>query len=173
MFLPSGGIIQNFGSVQEVLFLEVALTENWLIFVTRGGKTWPSWQLVGAILGVDALATIFAAFGWLSGSPNEAFTTPHGTFVETQNGWVDIVTIVVVWAYSIGVTIVIAIVYYLLNRIPWIDRLGRKTRSRKDTEIENILAHIQKLALEHEHDHRTGKSRYTLATKAAEEEDEE
>jgi H+-transporting ATPase len=27
MFLDSGGIIQNFGSVQEVLFLEVALTE--------------------------------------------------------------------------------------------------------------------------------------------------
>lgn len=27
MFLPSGGIIQNYGNVQEVLFLEVALTE--------------------------------------------------------------------------------------------------------------------------------------------------
>jgi H+-transporting ATPase len=27
MFLSSGGIIQNYGSVQEILFLEVALTE--------------------------------------------------------------------------------------------------------------------------------------------------
>ena len=27
MFLDSGGIIQNYGSVQEILFLEVALTE--------------------------------------------------------------------------------------------------------------------------------------------------
>jgi H+-transporting ATPase len=27
----SGGLIQNFGSVQEVLFLEVALTESWII----------------------------------------------------------------------------------------------------------------------------------------------
>lgn len=27
MFLRSGGIIQNYGSVQEILFLEVALTE--------------------------------------------------------------------------------------------------------------------------------------------------
>ncbi|RJE17000.1 Plasma membrane, partial [Aspergillus sclerotialis] len=36
LFLPSGGIIQNFGSIQLILFLEVALTENWLIFVTRG-----------------------------------------------------------------------------------------------------------------------------------------
>lgn len=33
MFLSSGGIIQNWGSVQEVLFLEVALTE------VSGGKT--------------------------------------------------------------------------------------------------------------------------------------
>ena len=50
LYLPSGGIVQNFGNIQEILFLEVALTENWLIFVTRGGKTLPSWQLVGAIL---------------------------------------------------------------------------------------------------------------------------
>lgn len=61
-------------SVQEILFLEVALTESWVILITRmaqgpdsGPFVWPSWQLVGAILGVDALATIFALFGWLSG----------------------------------------------------------------------------------------------------------
>lgn len=29
-------------SVQEVLFLEVALTENWLIFITRTGKASPA-----------------------------------------------------------------------------------------------------------------------------------
>lgn len=28
LFLPNGGIIQNFGNIQEILFLEVALTEN-------------------------------------------------------------------------------------------------------------------------------------------------
>jgi H+-transporting ATPase len=68
-------VVQNFGSVQEIIFLEVALTENWLIFITRtsqgknsGGYTRPSWQLVGAVLGVDVIATIFALFGWLSGS---------------------------------------------------------------------------------------------------------
>ncbi|KAK8059050.1 PMA1-H+-transporting P-type ATPase, partial [Apiospora phragmitis] len=63
MFLRSGGIIARFGSIQEVLFLQVSLTENWLIFVTRGGKTWPSWQFVFTILGVDALPTIFCLFG--------------------------------------------------------------------------------------------------------------
>ena len=63
-----------FYSVQEILFLEVALTESWVILITRlatgpdsGGFVWPSWQLVGAILGVDILATIFALFGWISG----------------------------------------------------------------------------------------------------------
>lgn len=50
LFLPNGGLIQNFANVQELLFLQISLTENWLIFVTRGGETWPSWQLC-----VDAL----------------------------------------------------------------------------------------------------------------------
>ncbi|KAA1470486.1 plasma-membrane proton-e [Dentipellis sp. KUC8613] len=68
LFLTDGGIIQNWGSVQEILFLEVALTENWLIFVTRGAGTWPSWQLVAAILGIDIIASIFAIFGWISGA---------------------------------------------------------------------------------------------------------
>jgi H+-transporting ATPase len=31
LFLDSGGIIQNFGSTQEIIFLEVALTESWVI----------------------------------------------------------------------------------------------------------------------------------------------
>ena len=34
-----GGIIQNYGSIQEILFLEVALTESWLILVTRSKST--------------------------------------------------------------------------------------------------------------------------------------
>ncbi|KAF2836420.1 plasma-membrane proton-e [Patellaria atrata CBS 101060] len=170
MYLPNGGIIQNFGSVQEILFLEVALTENWLIFVTRGGKTWPSWQLVGAILGVDALATIFCLFGWLSGDP--IINNPIDVARQRQDGWVDIVTVVVVWAYSIGVTIVIAIVYYLLNRIPALNDLGRKTRSRKDAQIENMIAHFQKFALEQEIDE-SGKSRFIIATKASTEEDDD
>jgi H+-transporting ATPase len=99
MFVNSGGVIQNWGSVQEILFLEVALTEvstgeitvrlvrrtdaychkNWLIFVTRGTGTWPSWQLVGAILGIDILASIFALFGWLSGP------APHNGSVYIPN----------------------------------------------------------------------------------------
>ncbi|KAI0853585.1 plasma-membrane proton-e [Daldinia vernicosa] len=173
MFLTSGGVVQNFGSIQEVLFLEVALTENWLIFVTRGGQTWPSWQLVGAVLGVDAIATIFALFGWLSGSGGGVMeTTPHTSFVNSPNGWTDIVTVVVVWAYSIGVIIFIAIVYLALNSFSWINNLGRTDRNKKDTLIENIIGHINKLAIEHEPDPKTGRDKYFIVEKtAAEEED--
>jgi len=35
LYLPNGGIIQRWGAPQEILFLEISLTENWLIFVTR------------------------------------------------------------------------------------------------------------------------------------------
>ncbi|KAN0105177.1 plasma-membrane proton-e [Russula decolorans] len=137
MFLSSGGIIQNFGSVQEVLFLEVALTENWLIFVTRGTGTWPSWQLVGAILGIDILASIFALYGWLSGpAPN--------------NGHTDIVTVVKVWAYSFGVTVVVALVYFLLNKISFLDRLGKKMRGTKNEKREDFLTNLRRLTLVHE-----------------------
>ncbi|KAF2640694.1 plasma-membrane proton-e [Massarina eburnea CBS 473.64] len=170
MFLPNGGIIQNFGSVQEILFLEVALTENWLIFVTRGGKTFPSFQLIAAIFGVDVVATLFCIFGWLSGDLYQ--TDPNGTFNQRADGWVDVVTVVIVWCYSFGVTIVIAIVYYLLEQVPWLNNLGRKDRSNKDPAIENMIAALSKLALEHGTD-KHGVTRYTLAARAAEEEDDE
>ncbi|KAG2413881.1 plasma membrane ATPase [Aspergillus terreus] len=169
LFLNNGGIIQNFGSPQEILFLEVSLTENWLIFVTRGGKTWPSWQLVGAIFVVDVIATLFCVFGWLSGDYVQTSPPSHAEF--SVNGDVDIVTVVVIWAYSIGVTIIIAVVYYLLTIIPALDNLGRKNRSKADTKLENMLTQLSKLAIEHEVDEH-GKSRYTLGAKAEVEEDE-
>ncbi|KAJ9217626.1 hypothetical protein DTO166G4_808 [Paecilomyces variotii] len=170
LFLPNGGIIQNFGSPQEILFLEISLTENWLIFVTRGGKTWPSWQLVGAIFVVDVLSTLFCVFGWISGDFEQ--TDPADRAVFSIHGDVDIVTVVVIWAYSIGVTVIIAVVYYILTNIPALDNLGRKDRSRADTHLENIIGRLSKLAVEHETD-KNGVSRYTLAARAPEEEVDE
>ncbi|KAJ5153049.1 Plasma membrane ATPase [Penicillium canariense] len=171
MFLSNGGIIQNWGSPQEILFLEIALTENWLIFVTRGGKTWPSWQLVIAIFVVDVLATLFCLFGWLSGGHPEQ-THPHDSAYFSPNSHVDIVTVVVIWAYSIGVTVIIAVVYYILTIIPALDNLGRKTRSKADTKIENMIAHLSKLAVELETD-RDGKTRYTLGARAEVDDEDE
>lgn len=173
MFLPDGGIIQNWGSIQEVLFLEVALTENWLIFVTRGGKTWPSFQLVIAILGVDILATCFALFGWFSN--RDMVTDPYDQLISTpkstRNGWTDIVTIVRIWGYSFGVEIVIALVYYVLNKISWLDNLGRSKRNKGDIQIENILGHLARLSVEYEKEGKTI-GRLAIATNQAEEEAE-
>lgn len=170
MFLSSGGIVHNFGSVQEVLFLQVALTENWLIFVTRGGSTWPSWQLVGAIFAVDVIATLFCLFGWLSGLPER--DDPSDDFNQRRDGWTDIVTVVLIWLYSFGVTVFIAIVYFILNKWSWLNDLGRKDRSKKDTIVEDVLAQLQKLAVEHEIDSKTGNKRYILTEKAHEEEED-
>ncbi|KAF2744322.1 plasma-membrane proton-e [Sporormia fimetaria CBS 119925] len=170
LFLPNGGIVQNFGSVQEILFLEVALTENWLIFVTRGGKTWPSFQLVAAIFAVDVIATLFCIFGWMSGEP--MVTDPPTAWVQRGDGWTDVVTVVLIWLYSIGVTVIIAVVYVCLNKIKWLDDLGRKDRSRKNPVIENTIAALSKLALEHGVD-KHGTERYVLAQRAVEEEDDE
>lgn len=170
MFLTHGGIIENFGSVQEVLFLQISLTENWLIFVTRGGKTWPSWQLVAAIFGVDVIATLFCLFGWLSGPGSTLTDHPKDSFQETPDGWTSIVTVVVIWAYSIGITIIIAVVYFLLCQVPWLDNLGRKTRSRADAKLENLIGHLSRLAIEHERDE-NGVGRFTITPKTNNEEE--
>jgi H+-transporting ATPase len=172
LFLPNGGIVENFGNIQGMLFLEVSLTENWLIFVTRGGNTWPSWQLVGAIFGVDVLSTLFCVFGWLT---SEGYTqsdpATKNVLLNTHGGDTSIVTVVIVWGYSIGVTIVIAMVYFLLNQISWLDNLGRAKRSRADTQMENILAHLSKVAIAHEQDEHG--NRWHLTTKANEAEDDD
>lgn len=171
MFLPNGGIIENFGSIQGILFLEISLTEKWLIFVTRGGNTWPSWQLVGAIFGVDVLSTVFCVFGWLDGGWGEPSNpATHNRLLSHRN--TSIVTVIVVWAYSIGVVIVIAIVYYLLNKWSWLDNLGRAKRSRADTQMENILMHLSKVAVQHEQDEH-GNSRWHLAPRATEAEEDD
>lgn len=175
LFLPNGGIVQNFASIQPILFLEVSLTENWLIFVTRGGQTLPSWQLVGAIFAVDVLATLFCIFGWLAGAHEDSTSSPISQFYFKQSGddYVDVVTVVVIWMYSIFVTIVIAIVYYLLNQLEWLDNMGRSDRSHKDTNMENIIGHLSKLALEHDKDSKSGNDRFFITTKTNEAEVDE
>jgi H+-transporting ATPase len=171
IFLPNGGIIENFGSVQGILFLEVSLTENWLIFVTRGGNTWPSWQLVGAIFGVDVISTLFCVFGWLTGHAGEPSDPVDLAAGLSLDGRTSIVTVIIIWGYSIGVTIVIAIVYYLLSSMSWLDNLGRAKRSHADTQMENILMHLSKVAVAHEKDEHG--DRWHLTPKATEAEEDD
>lgn len=74
--------------------------------------------------------------------------------------------------YSIFVTIVIAIVYYLMNKVAWLDNLGRAKRSRADTQMENIIGHMSKLAFEQD-TAADGKPRWHLAARANEAEVDE
>ena len=96
----NGGIVQNFGNLDEVVFLEISLTENWLIFITRAnGPFWssiPSWQLAGAILVVDLLATFFTIWGWF------------------ENSNTSIVAVVRIWVFSFGVFVSLLVPHSML-----------------------------------------------------------
>ncbi|POS86140.1 plasma membrane ATPase, partial [Erysiphe pulchra] len=124
---PNGGIIQNYGVIDPVLFLEISLTENWLIFITRAnGPFWsslPSWQLVGAIFVVDIIATLFTLFGWFVG------------------GETSILTVVRIWIFSFGIFCVMGGLYYLLQDSAGFDNLmhGKSPKgSQKQRSLEDF-----------------------------------
>ncbi|KAF4175048.1 hypothetical protein CNMCM8694_002044 [Aspergillus lentulus] len=134
-----GGIIQNFGERDEVLFLEISLTENWLIFITRAnGPFWssiPSWQLTGAILVVDLVATFFCIFGWFVG------------------GQTSIVAVVRIWVFSFGVFCIMGGLYYLLQGSTGFDNLmnGKSfSRSVKQRSLEDFVVSLQRVSTQHE-----------------------
>ena len=133
-----GGIMEDRGIRDSVLFLEIVLTENWLIFITRAGgqafwRTTPSWQLVLAVLLVDVLATLFCVFGW--------FARGSGSNVMSS-----FATIARVWVFSLGIFSAMAGVYYLLANSPAFDRLmhghipchGRRKDKSKEFELEDF-----------------------------------
>ncbi|ODQ79262.1 hypothetical protein BABINDRAFT_38362 [Babjeviella inositovora NRRL Y-12698] len=139
MFMSKGGIIQNFGSIDGVLFLEISLTENWLIFITRAaGPFWssiPSWQLSLAVFMVDILATAFCAFGWWS-----------------QN-WNDVVTLVRVWIFSFGVFCCMGGAYYLMSESESFDRvMNGKPRKEpaQQRSIEDFVSAMRRVSTQHE-----------------------
>jgi len=135
-----GGIVQNFGNIDEVLFLEISLTENWLIFITRAnGPFWssiPSWQLTGAILIVDVIATFFTLFGWFE----------HGQ--QTS-----IVTVVRIWIFAFGVFCIMGGVYYLLQDSVSFDNLMHGKTPKKDPKkrtLEDFVVSLQRVSTQHE-----------------------
>lgn len=119
-----GGIVQNFGVLDEVVFLEISLTENWLIFITRAnGPFWssiPSWQLSGAILIVDIIATFFTLFGWFVG------------------GQTSIVAVVRIWIFSFGVFCIMGGVYYLLQDSVGFDNLMHGKSPKKNQKQRSL-----------------------------------
>jgi len=134
-----GGIVQNFGVMDEVLFLEISLSENWLIFITRAnGPFWssiPSWQLAGAILCVDIIATMFCLFGWFIG------------------GNTSIVAIVRIWIFAFGVFCVMGGVYYLLQDSQGFDNIMHGKSPKKDQKqrsLEDFVVSLQRVSTQHE-----------------------
>ncbi|KAH7370743.1 putative plasma membrane ATPase [Rhexocercosporidium sp. MPI-PUGE-AT-0058] len=136
----NGGIVQNYGNLDAVVFLEISLTENWLIFITRAnGPFWsslPSWQLAGAILLVDILATLFTLFGWF------------------LHGHTSIVAVVRIWVFSFGVFCIMGGVYYLLQDSSGFDNLmhgkSPKKKSPKQRSLEDFVVSIQRVSTQHE-----------------------
>ncbi|KAK6197157.1 citrate (Si)-synthase [Pestalotiopsis sp. IQ-011] len=135
-----GGIVQNFGNMDEVLFLEISLTENWLIFITRAnGPFWssiPSWQLTGAILVVDILATCFTIWGFFE----------HGQ--QTS-----IVAVVRIWIFSFGVFCVMGGIYYLMSGSQGFDNMmhGRSIKgNQKQRSLEDFVVSLQRVSTQHE-----------------------
>lgn len=133
------GMIQNWGAIDGILFLQISLTENWLIFITRAqGPFWssiPSWQLAGAVGIVDIIATMFTLFGWWS------------------SRWTDIVTVVRVWIFSFGVFCVMGGAYYLMSGSKAFDDIcnGRKGSSGGDKRsLEDFLMSMQRVSTQHE-----------------------
>ena len=124
-----GGIVQYSGHLDGVLFLQICLSENWLIFITRAnGPFWssrPSWQLCAAIFVVDILASCFCGFGWFVGGKRTSM-----------------VAIVRIWIFSFGVFCVMAGVYYLLQDSVTFDNLmhgkTRRSRGMKKREMEDF-----------------------------------
>ena len=130
--IVSGGIAEHYGKRDSILFLEIALSENWLIFITRADgpfwTSWPSWQLITAVLTVDAVATLFCVFGLLSGGRTDAV----GHLVTTAR----------VWIFSFGVFCLMAGVYYLLHDSVAFDRIMHGKwpckRKRRDNTMEDL-----------------------------------
>jgi len=133
------GIIQNFGVADQVVFLEISLTENWLIFITRAnGPFWssiPSWQLTGAILIVDLLSTLFCIFGWFTG------------------GQTSIVTVVRIWIFSFGIFCVCGGIFYLLQDSVAFDNMmhGKSPKKKeKQRSLEDFVVSLQRVSTQHE-----------------------
>ncbi|KAL4780837.1 hypothetical protein BJX76DRAFT_364067 [Aspergillus varians] len=134
------GIVQNFGKRDEVLFLEISLTENWLIFITRAnGPFWsslPSWQLAAAIFVVDLVASFFCYFGWFVG------------------GQTSIIAIVRIWVFSFGVFCVMGGVYFLLQRSQTFDDImhGRISKRRRVSQrtLDDFVVALQRVSVQHE-----------------------
>lgn len=134
----SKGLVHDHGHLHGILFLQIALTQNWLIFITRAdGTFWssrPSWQLLIAVMVVDIIASLFCGFGLFIGMAHT-----------------DIVTIVKVWIWSFGVFCVMAGLHYWLSGSEGFDNLvhGRSPKGTKKRDVEDFVVALQQVSVAH------------------------
>ncbi|CAI7647264.1 unnamed protein product [Penicillium discolor] len=137
-----GGVIEGWGSRDEVLFLEIALTQSWLILITRvngsgSDSFWancPSFYLLAAVGSVDLTATMMAAYG---------------VFGEATS-WL---TVLRVWILSFGVTCVNGLAYILMHNSQRFDNLmhGKGPRKKdRERSWEDFGLDMQRMAKQHE-----------------------
>jgi len=118
----------------------VSLTENWLIFITRAnGPFWssiPSWQLTGAVLAVDIIATAFTIWGFFVGGQQTS-----------------IVAVVRIWIFSFGIFCIMGGVYYMLQDSVGFDNLmhGKSIKgTTKQRSLEDFVVSLQRVSTQHE-----------------------
>ncbi|KAJ5529529.1 hypothetical protein N7527_002922 [Penicillium freii] len=137
-----GGVIEGWGSRDEVLFLEIALTQSWLILITRVNGSgpdsfWancPSFYLVAAVGSVDLTATMMAAYG---------------VFGQATS-WL---TVLRVWILSFGVTCVNGLAYIVMDNSQRFDNLmhGKGPRKKdRERSWEDFGLDMQRMAKQHE-----------------------
>ncbi|KAI9594293.1 plasma membrane ATPase [Syncephalis fuscata] len=115
-FLMHTGNIAASRNYEPRVFLEIALTQSWLIFSTRT-QGWffvyyPSWQLLLAVFLVDIFASIMAIFGWFQASIN-------------------VVEALRVWFFSFGVFVVCDVVQRVLSETSFVDYLMHDAWKKK------------------------------------------
>ncbi|KAJ5456261.1 hypothetical protein N7530_011535, partial [Penicillium desertorum] len=136
-----GGVIEGGGSRDDVLFLEIALTQSWLILVTRMDGSGPilqrancpSFALVIAVLAVDIAATLMAKFG---------------VFGQATS-WL---TVARVWVLSLGVAVVNLLAYLGMHNSETFDNImhGKGLRKDRERSREDLGLNMQRMATQHE-----------------------
>ncbi|KAI9690240.1 MAG: plasma membrane H+-ATPase [Bathelium mastoideum] len=107
---------------EQLLFLQIVLTQHWLIFITRtNGRFWISispMHLCSTIIAVDIVATCFCLFGSLAGGVNT-----------------NVAAVTAIWIISFGTFCLAAGLYCLLHHIQGTGDLMYE-EIRQETEAE-------------------------------------
>jgi H+-transporting ATPase len=131
-------------SWQAVVFLEISLTQNWMIFSTRTHasafyKFYPNPLLALTVFCIDILSSCFAGFGW--------FTSR-----------ISIEAIVYVWLLSFGVFILTDVLIRGLAKWQWLDDVltgnyKSAEKEKKMREWEEMMHHFELMSSAHEKHH--------------------